>query len=237
MIPVVFVPAAPLLLPDVNPTATADVAAVRAAMHDAARYLADCARIVAICAYSDQQPDRVAPVPPWQEWPVGVSTTHDSPTALTGGAVGSVVPSSVEVARWVLAELGVMPAVLVSVFGDAAGFTDAARTVTLQPGDGLLVVADGSAGRHEKAPGHIREGALEFDAEVAHALATGDSAALLALQPARAEAVLAGGLPAWQATALIVQGYLVCAPELLLAADPHHVAYFVATWHLRADLA
>lgn len=237
MIPVVFVPAAPLLLPAVNPTATPGVLDVRTAMRMAAAPLADCARVVAVCAYADQQPDREIPVPPWQEWPSEL--TSESPSEFPGEpdptaaqAAAALEPSSVQVARWVLAEVGVSASTVVSVCGPMAGFVDAARSVALAPDDGLLVVGDGSAGRHEKAPGHIREGAHEFDAEVARALAGGNPDGLLALDPQQAEHVLAGGLPAWQAAALIVAGLEVTEAKVLLTADPHHVAYFVATWRV-----
>ena len=229
MIPVVFVPAAPLLLPAVNPTATPGVLDVRTAMRMAAAPLADCARVVAVCAYADQQPDREIPVPPWQEWP---SELNGEPDSTVTQAAAMLEPSSVQVARWVLAEVGVSASTVVSVCGPMAGFVDAARSVALASDDGLLVVGDGSAGRHEKAPGHIREGAHEFDAEVARALASGNPDGLLTLDPQQAEQVLAGGLPAWQAAALIVAGLEVTEANVLLTADPHHVAYFVATWRV-----
>lgn len=45
-------------------------------------------------------------------------------------------------------------------------------------GPGLLVVANGSATRTEKAPGHLDERAAGFDAAIGKALAAGDVAAL-----------------------------------------------------------
>jgi hypothetical protein len=45
-------------------------------------------------------------------------------------------------------------------------------------GPGLLVVANGSATRTEKAPGHWDERAADFDAAIGKALADGDPAAL-----------------------------------------------------------
>ncbi|RNM16262.1 hypothetical protein [Nocardioides pocheonensis] len=48
-------------------------------------------------------------------------------------------------------------------------------------GPGLLVVANGSATRTEKAPGHLDERAAGFDAAVGKALAEGDQAALAAI--------------------------------------------------------
>ena len=217
MIPVVFVPAAPLLLPDVNPRANVEVAAVRVAMRTAVAQLVASDRVLALCAYCDQQPDRTTAVPTWQSWP---STTEQ------------LEPSSVAVARWLLAEVGTSAAHIVSVSGAAPDLAAAASGIMLSPGDGLLVVADGSAGRHEKAPGHIRSGAHEFDDDVARALAHGDAAALRGLYPERAEQVLSCGAPAWLAAGHLVNGHAVRSSELLLTADPHHVAYFVATWQV-----
>jgi hypothetical protein len=47
----------------------------------------------------------------------------------------------------------------------------------------LLVVANGSATRTEKAPGHLDERAAGFDAGIGAALATGDLAALRQIDP------------------------------------------------------
>lgn len=52
---------------------------------------------------------------------------------------------------------------------------------------GLLVVANGSATRTEKAPGHLDERAAAFDAAIGTALAAGDPAALGAIDLALAE--------------------------------------------------
>ncbi|MGL5929976.1 MAG: hypothetical protein ACRCY8_13660 [Dermatophilaceae bacterium] len=57
----------------------------------------------------------------------------------------------------------------------------------------LVVVADGSARRGEKAPGHLDERALAFDEALVSALRDADPAALLALDAALAVDVLAHG--------------------------------------------
>jgi hypothetical protein len=48
-------------------------------------------------------------------------------------------------------------------------------------GRGLLVVANGSATRTEKAPGHFDERAAAFDTEIAEALSAGEPGALAAI--------------------------------------------------------
>lgn len=54
-------------------------------------------------------------------------------------------------------------------------------------GPGRLVVANGSAKRTEKAPGHFDERAADFDAALGEALRTGDLAALRSIDRALAE--------------------------------------------------
>jgi hypothetical protein len=54
-------------------------------------------------------------------------------------------------------------------------------------GGGLLVIANGSATRTEKAPGHFDERAETFDKSLGQALRTGDSAALAHVDEALAQ--------------------------------------------------
>ena len=58
-------------------------------------------------------------------------------------------------------------------------------------GPGLLVVANGSATRTEKAPGHFDARAAAFDAAIGRALADGDPAALGDIDPVLAAEVWA----------------------------------------------
>jgi hypothetical protein len=58
-------------------------------------------------------------------------------------------------------------------------------------GPGLLVVANGSATRTEKAPGHFDERSAEFDAFIGKALADGDPQALAAVDLGLADEVWA----------------------------------------------
>lgn len=95
----------------------------------------------------------------------------------------------------------------------------------------LLVVADGSARRGEKAPGHLDERAAGFDDTWVGALAAGDPAVLRGL-----DAALAGELLAAGRAALAVLGSAVLTdgrspqPHLSLADDPFGVMYAVARW-------
>jgi hypothetical protein len=98
----------------------------------------------------------------------------------------------------------------------------------------VLVMGDGSARRSTTAPGYLDERAALFDATVASALATADTAALLSLDAGLATELLAAGRAPWQ-----VLGGLISADEstsgrswtgdLLVDVAPYGVGYLVAT--------
>lgn len=106
---------------------------------------------------------------------------------------------------------------------------DAARLGRDLGHDGLLVMGDGSARRSTAAPGYLDPRAESYDATVAHALRTADTAALLALDPALDDDLLVAGRAAWQVLAGAAGGATWHA-ELLYDAAPYGVGYFVATW-------
>ena len=94
-------------------------------------------------------------------------------------------------------------------------------------GDGLLVVANGSAKRTDKAPGHFDERAEGFDASLGAALRTGDLDALRALDVDLARDLWADvdalvGLPADLGTVTDVQVDYDDAP--------YGVQYWVVRW-------
>jgi hypothetical protein len=96
---------------------------------------------------------------------------------------------------------------------------------------GVLAMGDGSARRSEKAPGHLDPAAAGFDAAVAAALASGDTAALAALDPAEGERLLAAGVPVWRAVGAALAGRPVVA-RLRYDDAPFGVGYLVADWHV-----
>lgn len=113
----------------------------------------------------------------------------------------------------------------------AVGFTGE-TVVAIQPGPvpdvagaGVLVVADGSARRGEKAPGHLDERAEPFDAAIEAALAAADAAALRDLDPALGVALLAAGVPAFRALGAVAPTDWVS--DLSYAGDPFGVRYWV----------
>ncbi|NHA66513.1 class III extradiol ring-cleavage dioxygenase family protein [Phycicoccus flavus] len=97
-----------------------------------------------------------------------------------------------------------------------------------RPAVTLVAVADGSARRGEKAPGHLDPRAVVFDDDLVAALRAADPAALLDLDPALAAELLAHGRAPLQvaAAALAGRGGLHCAD--LETADPFGVLYVVA---------
>jgi hypothetical protein len=90
-----------------------------------------------------------------------------------------------------------------------------------------LVVADGTAKRTLKAPGHLDERAEAFDAEVVAALAAGDPRRLGSLDAELAGELWVQGLPAWQAAAGLPGPW---RGEVLYADAPYGVGYAVAIW-------
>ena len=93
----------------------------------------------------------------------------------------------------------------------------------------LLVMGDGSARRSRQAPGDEDERAAPFDAEVVRALADGDVAALLALDPHEARDLMVAGRAAWQVLAGAA-GDDLPDTAVLYDAAPYGVEYVVALW-------
>jgi len=92
---------------------------------------------------------------------------------------------------------------------------------------GLLVMADGSARRGPRAPGHFDERAEAFDAEVERAVRAGDLQALEGVDPILARELMATGRPAWQVLAGATHGSALLA-DVMYAGDPLGVMYVVS---------
>lgn len=93
----------------------------------------------------------------------------------------------------------------------------------------LLVVANGSATRSERAPGHLDERSHAFDATLGHALTEGDPAALTRLDAALGEELWCRDVPVLQRLGELVRGRTVRA-EVDYDDDPFGVKYWVARW-------
>lgn len=180
-----------------------------------------------------------------------------SPPALLPSYAGRQDPlpevraAAVEACRWLLAPGPSEVVVLADALGArvgasllaAAGWTGAVRAVGVPgeagvppdpgapaaPPDALLVVADGSARRTEKAPGHLDGRAHPYDERTGRALAAGDAATLADLDTDLGVELLAAGTPALRALGALVGTRSVSA-EVDYEGDPFGVAYWVVRW-------
>jgi len=223
IVAVACVPQAPLLLPGVTGRPVPEVEELRAAARAAVRDVAGSGvdEIVVLGAapatrgYPPDAPDpagRFAPAP------------DRRPEA-------DPLPVALAVARALLEPCPV-PWRLEGVGADepTRAAAELGEKIAARPGrTGLVVAADGSARRGEKAPGYVDPRAPETDALIRDALARADTAALLALDPARCAELLVAGRAAWQVMAAACRDGEWTA-RLRYEADPFGVAYFVATW-------
>jgi len=95
------------------------------------------------------------------------------------------------------------------------------------------VMADGSARRGPKAPGHDDPRAPELDRVFEDALRAGDPEPFLKLEPDLADDLLIGGRAAWQVLAGAWEDRAALA-KCHYSADPFGVWYPVFTWTPRA---
>jgi len=92
----------------------------------------------------------------------------------------------------------------------------------------VLVVANGSATRSEKAPGHLDERSFAFDASLEQALRDGDVAALSELSDPLATELWCHDVPALHELATVLRPGV--PGEVTYADDPYGVRYWVVTW-------
>ncbi|QCX29050.1 hypothetical protein FC770_00215 [Nocardioides jishulii] len=106
------------------------------------------------------------------------------------------------------------------------------ESLTHRPSDDdavdLLVLANGTACRSEKAPGHLDPRAADFDAHLGELLATGDVAGLAHVDNDLAESLLTSGLEVFRT--LEAEAIEVQSVEIDHAEDPFGVMYWVVRW-------
>jgi hypothetical protein len=95
----------------------------------------------------------------------------------------------------------------------------------------LLVMADGSACRGEKAPGHLHPDAIPFDDAIDRALRTGDVEALATIDLDQARELWCQGAPGFHVLAEVARGR-AASPEVSYSDAPYGVAWWVARWDL-----
>lgn len=226
------VPCPPLIVPELARGAATESDALRAACDEA---------LAALAHASPQRLLVVGAGPANERLPhggVGSFARYGVDLDVTLGAGDAVLPPSLTIAAWLLARTGwaasdtaPCPVEGVVVAGDADPERCAALGRELVAGReriALLVVGDGSACRTEKAPGYLDERATPYDAAIADALATGDCAALAALDPGLADELWVAGRPAWQVLAGAAGPGRTA--RLLYDEAPYGVGYFVSVW-------
>jgi hypothetical protein len=95
----------------------------------------------------------------------------------------------------------------------------------------VIVMADGSASRGEKAPGHLHPDAIAFDDAIERALRAGDVDVLAAIDPDQAHELWCGGAPGFHVLAEIARGRQI-AVDMTYAEAPYGVAWWVVRWDL-----
>jgi hypothetical protein len=227
-----FCPTPPLLLPEVAGGAAAELDGLRRACDDAiADVLAGEPDLVVVLG-AGPSAGTVPAAATGTLAPYGL----DLAVALTPGTDGPVgLPLSLTVGAWLLARSGwtgpregqVVDQDPMSGPGTRAATARALRERPERAA--LLVMADGSNSRTDKAPGGRHEAAAGFDARVAAVLREGDPAPGLKISLDDAQAVGSQGWPAWRTAFHAASGSRWRA-RLRYDDAPYGVGYLVASW-------
>jgi hypothetical protein len=219
---VAFVPAAPLLVPQVAGGSAAVDDALRAASLDAvARALGEGPDEVVVVAPT-AAPGEWSQDTTWDFAGFGVARTPPDPRP--------VLPWPLGIGAWLLDECGWNgPRRYVGVPESGVA---APRPLLGDHATVVLAVGDGSACRTERAPGHLDDRAEPFDDEVAGHLARGDAIGLDRLDEVLARELSCAGLSVWRWVAAALTDAEVTKAELSTHIAPYGVGYFVALWLL-----
>lgn len=231
-------PCPPLLVPEVAAGAAPELGSARKACADA------------LGALAAARPDRLIVVGPGESpgavpFPPGTrGSFHGFGVAVevrlgTGAPGERLLSPSLCVGAWLLERAGWQAAPVTGLGVGERMEPDRCATLGRELAAGtrrvaLLVLGDGSACRSRKAPGYLDERAAAYDAAVAKALGSADTAALGALDARLGEELMVSGRAPWQVLAGAADGARLRA-RLLYDEAPYGVAYLVAAW-LRPDL-
>lgn len=229
-----FCPQPPVLVPAVASGAAAELTALRATCRAAITKVASLSDHLLIVGSGDQTfTYESSAVGSFAKFGVDFRValgpdTSDTPRLPLSLAVGA------ELIEDAIGDAMTRRAVCVAA-DDAAGgaVTETLYDLVADARVGLIVMGDGSARRSTAAPGYLDERAVPFDDAIAEALRAGDAYALEDLDVALADELLVAGAPAWRATGRLLRNARFDA-ELLAYEAPFGVAYFVATWIVRA---
>lgn len=235
-------PHPPLLVPTVASGAAAELDDLRAACWQAIGALL-AARPDVICIlgaatgerwYGDDDVGSFRPYGVPLEVPLGAGGSTEGRSAQPGAP--PTMPLSLTVGAWLLHAAGWAGRRSALGVPGRAGDADLDRLAADLPGAGLrvglLVMADGTARRSEKAPGYVDPRAAGFDRAVAAALGRADTAALAALDQPLGDDLLAAGTATWRLLGRAAAG-IAWDADLLAEQAPYGVGYFVAAWSRR----
>ncbi len=159
-----------------------------------------------------------------------VSTLPDHPVVVLAAPVGEAnaargvtEPLGHRVAAHLLGDTPFEP--VLTVPDPAVALRDRSGPTT------LVVMADGSARRGEKAPGHLHPDAVSFDERIESALRSGDAETLAALDPELGEELWCDGVPGLRVLGEVARGRELVA-YVSHARAPYGVAWWVARWDL-----
>ncbi|MDA8434855.1 MAG: hypothetical protein M0Z98_02585 [Actinomycetales bacterium] len=227
-----FVPSTPMLVPAVASGAAAELADVRdASLAAVRRVLASGAERVVVLGAGREVRTHFSGTGSLRGLGVDLDVPLDP--AAPGG---EPLPLALTIGAWLLAQAGWPGDRAALELDPGAGSATIASVATAlanqTPRSALLVVADGSAARSERAPASLHPDAEAFDADVAAALASGHPHRLAEVDRDRAAAVSAQGWPAWHAAAvaLAVGQDAPYDAEVLADVAPYGVGYLVAAW-------
>ncbi|MEU3366147.1 class III extradiol dioxygenase subunit B-like domain-containing protein [Streptomyces pseudogriseolus] len=230
-------PCPPLLVPEVAAGAAPELDAARAACTDALGVLAAARPDLLVVVGPDAGTcDYPAGTPgSFRRFGVGLDVRLGDGDGAGDGVAGGELPYGLAVGAWLLGRTGWAGApvegrgVGESLAPDAC-VAEGRRLAGRAGRVALLVMGDGSACRTFKAPGYLDERAEPFDAEIARALGTADTAALRALDAGLARELKVSGRAPWQVLAGAAEGAAGLSGALLHEDAPYGVGYMVATW-------
>lgn len=175
---------------------------------------------------------------------VGMSADALSRSRHTPGAADPQQPLPALIAGWLRGQVApdaVAPTTLVAADTPADGCARVGAQLRTALDDspeqaGVLVVADGAATLTLKAPGYLDERAADVQRELDRALAGGDTAGLLALDPDLCAELVLSGRAAYQVLAgLFAADPVAPSVETLYSDAPFGVGYQVSVWRPSAS--
>lgn len=233
-------PHPPLLVPELAGAAAPELAPLRAACHEALSTVVAAADLAILIG---DGPVWAVPAPsaPGSFRPYGAGVDVALPTlvdldlpALPPPAQLTDLPLSLAVAAHVLEDLDRPPARLFAAtvprsLGPLAAAAIGHLLATTTARFGLVVMADLSACRTERAPGAFHPDAADFDARVADAFRTGTPQRLLALDPTQsADLLVTGRAPLQVLAGAFDQTRSGVRGRVLYEGAPYGVGYLVA---------